>query len=238
MNAIPWQMLIYGPLISYGHEVAPRGQRTKELLNWQFKFSPEERFIFHKRMPMNLEYFARELAWYAKGDKYDLSIVEHAAIWKDMVNDDGTLTSNYGHLLWGEGGGLRFAVDELKNRPDSRRAVAHINHPEHLTRRDIPCTMYFQFLIRGGQLHTMVYMRSQDAVYGLRNDLPFFWFVSDVVGRLLGKHAKYLYLSVGSFHVYERHFDKVQDVVNHPEEWLTPEIEWEEELQRVCAKLA
>ena len=236
-----WQALIYTPLIDYGQLVAPRGQLTKELINWRFSFQNDQRFIYHKQMPMNLDYFAAELAWYIKADKRDVSITEHAGIWKEMLNVDGTLSSNYGYLLWGyEKAPLKWVVKELKNDPDSRRAIAHINRPRHFRPgvRDIPCTMYFQFFLRENKLQTLVHMRSQDAVFGLRNDLPFFWFVADVVATLLNKETSILHLTVGSFHIYERHWEKAKTVIMHPNEWQIPLIDWSEEVLDVANKLS
>lgn len=235
-----WQPLIYGPLISYGQLVKPRNQSTKELLHWSFRFGNDQRFIYHKLMPMNLEYFAKELAWYVKADKNDISITEHAGIWKDMLNDDGTLTSNYGYLLWGyETAPLRRVIAELRTDQDSRRAIAHINKPEHFREgiKDIPCTMLLQFMIRSGNLHTAVYMRSQDAVFGLRNDLPFFWFVAEIVAKALGIETSQLYLTVGSFHVYERHWQKLRDIMKAPDDWLIPDVDWSEEVADVAKRI-
>ena len=239
MSTLEWQQLIYAPLIGFGQLVKPRNQPTKELLNWSFRFNNDQRFIYHKRMPMNLEYFAKELAWYVKADKDDTSITEHAGIWKDMLNDDGTLISNYGYLLWGrEDRPLRKVVERLRNDSNSRQAIVHVNRPEHADNKDFPCTMFLQFFIRGGELSTGVYMRSQDAVFGLRNDHPFFWFVAEVVASMLGIKPVQLNLTVGSFHVYERHWVKVREVVANPNEWQVPEIDWSEELNDVCNKLA
>ena len=238
--SLPWQALIYAPLHLHGKRCSPRGQLTKELLNWQFRFDDDQRFLYHKQLPMNLEYFGKELAWYVKGERDDVSIIEHASIWKDMLNSDGTLTSNYGYLLWGyETAPLKRCVAELKRDPFSRRAVAHINKPEHFREgiNDIPCTMYLQFIVRDGDLHTSVHMRSQDAVFGLRNDLPFFWFVADVMAEALQVDATTLNLTVGSFHVYERHWEKLDNVVHTPEAWLVPQIDWSEEVQSVAIKL-
>jgi len=234
-----WQHLVYAPLLS-GKVVHPRGQKTKEILNFNFKFSAGMRFIFHERLKLNLDYMAKELEWYVRGVHGDVSICEHAAIWKQMLNADGTLTSNYGYQLWGrEDNPIKRVITELKNDQDSRRAFAHINRPEHYGPdiRDVPCTIGMQFMVRDGALHAFVTMRSQDAIFGLRNDLPFFWFVADVVAKALNIHADKLYLTVASFHVYERHWAKLREIVEHPNEWKVPLITWEEEIADVIARV-
>jgi thymidylate synthase len=236
-----WQTLIYGPLISHGNFVSPRGQLTREQLGWYFRFQQHQRFISHRLMPLNTGYLATELAWYIKGDNKDLSIADHAELWKSMINIDGTLTSNYGYQLWGrDQAPLKPAVTELKRDPNTRRAVVHINRPEHNFGgyKDIPCTMYLQFFIRDETLVTLVSMRSQDAVYGLRNDLPFFWFVADVVAKIMGIKKQELFLTVGSFHVYEKHFDKVKQVVDDAAGWIGMEVSWTKEVDSVCNRIA
>ena len=237
---VPWQQLIYSPLIGWGEHVNPRGMLTKEQLGWRMVFEPWQRFIHHKRLPLNFDYMTKELEWYIKGEYGDVSIAEHAEIWKKSMNPDGTLTSNYGHLLWGRIDRPLFrAIQELKKDLFSRRAFAHILRPEHFLDvvNDVPCTVGMQFLVRKEQLFTVVTMRSQDAVYGLRNDLPFFHFVSDVLCRILDLRPAKISLSVGSFHIYERHFAKVMEVVRYPFEWVEPKVDWEEEVTRVVQRL-
>ena len=235
-----WQTLIYGPLISHGSFAQPRGQLTRETLGWHFRFQPHQRFINHRLMPLNLDYLRTELAWYVKGDNKDLSILDAASIWKDMVNEDKTLTSNYGYQLWGHHDApLRRVLRELRSDHESRRAVAHINRPEHMFgHRDIPCTMYMQFILRDAKLVTLVSMRSQDAVYGLRNDLPFFWFVADVVTKTLGFKKQELYLTVGSFHIYQKHFTKVKEVVDDAAGWMPVDVNWDKEVDNVIARIS
>jgi thymidylate synthase len=68
-------------------------------------------------------------------------------------------------------------LEELKNDPDSRRAVMHINQPPDLGRavgagsKDVPCTMSLQLLIRDRKLHMHVLMRSNDVVWGMPYDV-------------------------------------------------------------------
>ena len=67
-----------------------------------------------------------------------------------------------------------------------------------------------------------VHMRSQDAIYGLGNDIPAFSFVQEMLftylkdvypGLVLGKY----YHAVDSLHVYEKHFGLLDKIVNDDE---------------------
>jgi thymidylate synthase len=84
--------------------------------------------------------------------------------------------------------------------------------------------MYLSFHVRHGVLCTTVRMRSQDAVWGLRNDLPFFWLVSDVVAAATGYRQGIMHYSVDSLHVYERHFEKVKKMLRNHNGWIDSEL--------------
>lgn len=197
---------------------SPRGIATRELLNLSLEFGYGQERIFHPLFNDNEAYLQKELEWYARGDFKDLSILEHAKIWKGHVMD-GNLYSNYGGWLWGHGiarQGLLYAVNMARADRSTRRAVAYIgaNDLVHPSNRDVPCTMCLQFIIRNDQLYTRVCMRSQDAYLGLRNDLVAFWFFARLFAKLTESRPYMLRLDVGSFHLYENNVPKVQAAVS------------------------
>lgn len=223
-----WQATCYNRPWYAGIDIAPRGKACREALNFHHVFWPGQRLINHVQLPLNMEYLKHELRWYVNADYADESIAEHAAMWNDVRNPDGKWLSNYGYWLWGEPQRLAWVIEELKRDPDSRRAVVHINTPDHLSvqLKDIPCTMYLAFHIRTNVLYTAVHMRSQDAVWGLRNDLPFFWMVADIVSKAVGVPVGNLYLFVNSFHIYERHYEKVRNLILDPDGWIPTKLDW------------
>lgn len=215
---------LFRGLRNQGQVVSPRGDTTKELLNISMSFDADEWFINYKELPLNFEYIAREIIWYRNADKMDLSIAKHATIWEKCIDQYQEIQSNYGHWLWSFGKNNMYqALDIMMADPYTRRAVVNINRPEHnyIHAPDVPCTMYMNFIARPDShgywtLDLFVRMRSQDAVYGLRNDLVFFQFVKLYATEYLHLNAKdenlskikpgRLYLNVDSFHIYERHF--------------------------------
>jgi thymidylate synthase len=205
----------------FGIQNEVRGQKTTECSNFSCDLLPSQRLLNHNELPLNWDYLKTELKWYANGDYYDESIAEHASQWDKVRNPDGFWVSNYGYWLWGPPQRLKWVIEELYRSPSSRRAVVHINSPEHLRAdaNDVPCTMYFNFHIRVEQLYMTVHMRSQDAVWGLRNDLPFFWMVFDVMAKILQLRQGYMHYSVDSLHVYDRHYKKVKACLADPGGW-------------------
>ena len=76
---------------------------------------------------------------------------------------------------------------------------------------DFMCTNAVQYLIRDGKVNALVYMRSNDAVFGYKNDYAWQKYVLDSVANDLGLSVGNLYWNVSSLHVYERHFDLIRD---------------------------
>lgn len=213
MNQVTKFKKIYSDLWIRGKKLSPRNLLTIELENYHTDFLPDHQFINFECRKLNINYIKKEIQWYFKGDLTDLSICDEAFIWKKCVTN-GKLNSNYGYYLFTQAG-LGFVVNELKKDKDSRRALVSIfNSHQHLfsDNNDVPCTATLGFRIREGLLNMTVHMRSQDAIYGLGNDLPFFNLCWEIVSVALNiPQGKYHHF-VESFHVYEKHFGMLQDI--------------------------
>ena len=203
---------IYWTIKKFGKLCKPRGLTILELENFSFTFPPFLRFINFQSRKFNLSYVKKEFLWYLRGDLYDLSICDHAQIWKGIVSDKGHLNSNYGYYAF-KRGGIDWVVEELKRDRESRRACFTILDSTHLNAetKDVPCTYALNFRIRNNKLNVSIRMRSLDIVYGLTNDLPCFSFMQEMVYCYLKDTYPELEMgnyhhSADSFHVYERHF--------------------------------
>lgn len=197
---------------------APRGQKTRELRDMCYTTYPFVRFCTHPARKYSMDYLKREWAWYVRANPYDLSIVDKAKAWGPMVKD-GKINSNYGAYWFGQNG-VDYIVDILAKDIDSRRAVIPMYGaiPDHTDPevRDVPCTLNAQFMVRHDELVARYTMRSQDVVFGAGNDIPTFSFLQEVICELLShKLGRDIYMgrmtvTVGSFHVYERHFNMLK----------------------------
>lgn len=211
---------IYIDLENKGKYVSPRGHLVKEIENYGYTLPPYVRFASFLNRRLNIQYIKKEFLWYLRGDKYDISIVEHAKIWKDMINEDGSIYSNYGQYIFDEINQFDNVVNTLKNDKESRRASIIILSKEHLMKgeMDFPCTYSINFRIREDKLNMTVRMRSQDAIYGLGNDAPCFSFIHEMMfNALLPFYQKLQYgdyhHSADSFHIYEKHFPMLKHIV-------------------------
>lgn len=205
---------LYRELEQEGRHVAPRGLKVLELENHQLRLPPRARWANFAARKLKIEYLRREFRWYLRADPKDLSIAEVAKLWGSILNPDGSVNSNYGQYLVG-GGGLEWVVAELRRDPDSRRAVAVILRPDHLhvNNKDVPCTYSLAFRIRDRRLNMSVHMRSQDAIWGLGNDLPCFSLFHELVAALLELPMGEYCQTVDSMHVYERHWPMLTEIV-------------------------
>ena len=68
-----------------------------------------------------------------------------------------------------------------------------------------------QYLIRDGELHTIVNMRSNDGIFGFANDFAWQQHVTEKLADDLGVHVGEYIWQAGSLHIYERHFKFLED---------------------------
>lgn len=189
------------------------GVKTIEIVG--ATFIADEEAIFGK---VNWDYVHREEAWY-NSQSLNVNDIpgEVPANWKAVADKDGFINSNYGWAIWSEANGNQYqhVIDELRRNPDSRRAVMIYTRPEmwhdyNLNgRSDFMCTNGVQYLVRGGKVHCCVQMRSNDAVFGYKNDRAWQDHVLSKVAEEIQVAKGNIYWHVGSLHVYERHFHLV-----------------------------
>ena len=191
------------------------GVKTIEMIGATFE--ADEPTIFGE---VNDEYVERELEWYKS---MSLSVNDipgkTPAIWQQVADENGYINSNYGWAIWHEDNFSQYdnVLKELRANPNSRRAVMIYTRPtmwydyNFAGMSDFMCTNAVQYMIRDGQLVAVVQMRSNDVVFGYRNDYAWQFHVANQLSDELGlKTWPKIIWHVGNLHVYERHFDKVK----------------------------
>ena len=166
----------------------------------------------------NKEYIERELEWY---DSMSLNVNDipggPPAIWQQVASESGEINSNYGWCIWSDENHAQYdnVAAELQNNPESRRAAMIYTRPSMWKEynrdgmSDFMCTNTVQYLIRNDAIHACVQMRSNDAVFGYKNDYAWQKYVLDMLSSDLDVKAGDIYWNAGSLHVYQRHFDLV-----------------------------
>jgi thymidylate synthase len=71
-------------------------------------------------------------------------------------------------------------------------------------------------MVRSGRLHAIVYMRSNDAIWGLPYDIFLFTMLQELLASELGLELGSYTHVVASLHLYERHFELARRIVRNP----------------------
>lgn len=206
------------------------GNSTIEIVG--ASFTADEDALFGE---VNWDYVAREEAWYNSQSLSVNDFPGGApAIWKAVADIGGFINSNYGWAIYSASNGLiqeddyqieptrkyhnsddcqyTRALNELKINPESRRAVMIYTRPSmwleynKYGRSDFMCTNTVQYLIRNGALDAVIQMRSNDAVFGFKNDRAWQQHVLEKLAKDLNVTPGKLTWQVGSIHVYARHY--------------------------------
>ena len=208
---------------------SPRGMKIFEMMNAALVIEDPSFCLYeNERRSSQFKYIAAELVWYFTGRKDTDFITPYAKFWKQIENEDGSVNSAYGNLIFTETlqdgrNQYRWALDSLIKDKDSRQAIMHFNKPHHQTEghKDFVCTLNGIFHIRENKLHFTVDMRSNDLILGTPTDVAFFCLLQMQMLEHLRKYYPTLELGTythiaHSLHLYERHFDLVGEMLMKP----------------------
>ena len=218
-----------GELKDEAFTIDKTGLKTIEMLG--ASFVADEPSIFGEP---NQEYINAELAWYESQSPniYDIwkSHSKGApSAWEYSGDKFGNINSNYGLIVYSNKYFNQYqkAFNELQANPDSRRAQMIYNRPSIWVeynengKNDFICTNAQTFYIRDGMLSMVSQMRSNDVVFGYKNDYAWAQYLmdkfvkdwndcSDTYGNNDYIEKGMLIWQVMNLHVYERHFGLVK----------------------------
>ena len=199
------------------------GQKTIEMIG--ASFIADEPAIFGTP---NQEYIDREIDWYCSGSTNINDIYgderDPPEAWKYSANKHGEINSNYGRLIFDDIYYRQYenVLNELADSNDTtRRATMVYTRPSIWTefqdggKNDFICTNAVTYYIRNGELQAVVQMRSNDVVFGYKNDYAWQRYVMGLICQDLGggrdtlKPGQLIW-QVQNLHVYERHFHLVK----------------------------
>jgi thymidylate synthase len=200
------------------------GQKTIEILG--ASFVADQPSIFGEP---NEAYIKQEIDWYESQSTNINDIYgeerDAPAAWKYAADKHGNINSNYGKLVFSEEYYNQFqsAAFELDRNRDTRRATMVYNRPSIWTEynkggmSDFICTNAVTYYIREDMVHAVVQMRSNDVVFGYKNDYAWQRYMMAKVADMYNKLNPFdevapglLFWQVQNLHVYERHFNLVK----------------------------
>jgi thymidylate synthase len=208
------------------YETAPRGLRIREATNFEIILrDPLSNLFYNPHRSPKFKYLYPELLWYFSG-RNDLEFISrYSKFWNNIANEDGTVNSAYGYLLFNQKNKYAFteyqwAYESLAKDKDSRQAILRFNKPEHscLGNKDFVCTLNGIFHIRDNELNFTTTMRSQDVWFGIIYDIPFY----TLLMQQMRNHLITIYpdLKLGTYvhyvmseHIYEKDFHNVEEML-------------------------
>jgi len=194
--------------------IAPRGQKTKELLSVSIELTnPRNRLIYHPKRKYNYAFCVAEMISYLAG----INSVQYIDFWnsnyKQFSDNQVNFQGNYGERLKLY---MYELVMKLRSDPDTRQATLSIYNSNDMIRetKDVPCTIALDFKVRDNKLHLHTFMRSNDLIFGLQYDLPVFTMIQEIIANTLGVELGNYNHTTASLHVYERHWNLLQEMID------------------------
>jgi thymidylate synthase len=200
---------LYKTIMLWGEDFAG----TKALFNVSFSLlNPVAKVITIPERKFKEDYALYEYAWYKSGNRDASEISEKAKIWKNMMIPGTTeVNSNYGYFF-NKNNQLNRVVQELKNNPDTRRAVVVHYDLNELDRYkyDTPCNVVLNFYIKDHKLHLTIFARSIDLWYGFGNDQYCFAKLMEEVSEITGYSVGKMNWFITNLHLYEKQWNKIK----------------------------
>lgn len=140
-------------------------------------------------------------------------------VWEEFLNEDGRFDYTYSERMNADHA-LERVIDELDRNPDTRQGIIPMWEPMIDQERiggikRVPCSMYYQAILRDNQLHLIYNQRSADVVTHFGNDVWLAWHLKEFITQCLrsrnsknaGLRSGYLFHNIASLHSYRKDWD-------------------------------
>ena len=167
----------------------------------------------------NKEYINKEIMWYNSKSRNVYDMHNPPEVWKSVADKDGNINSNYGWCIYSDDNHQQYfnVLETLRKNPNSRQGCMIYNRPSMHTdsstngMKDFMCTNAVTYFIKNNMLHCVVQMRSNDIVYGYKNDYAWQKHILGKLAKDLNVEQGNIYWQVASLHIYPRHFKLLLD---------------------------
>lgn len=216
------QLYLFRELKQTADCVTVRGLKTLELNSVALRLTNiKSRCTTLNSRKWSLFFAVGEFAWHLSASNKLDAIEYYSKAWKNASDDGLTIyESCYGYKIFtndnNQPSQWQKIIQLFRKDPFTRRAVLslfNLNPVSESDSKDVACTCSVQFLFRNGRLDATVYMRSNDIIWGLPNDIFFFTMLQELLANELGVEPGVYNHMVGSLHLYERHFDLVESIL-------------------------
>jgi len=128
-------------------------------------------------------------------------------VWNEFLVD-GRFEYTYNERMFWQ---IKAVLEELKKHPDTRQAIIEVHDRTTDQFRmggvaRIPCSMYYQLMIRDGKLDIIYTMRSTDFYTHFKNDIWQAIKLREFFAEQLGIENGKFIMFAGSLHAYKKDF--------------------------------
>jgi thymidylate synthase len=192
----------------------------REILHSAMSIShPTQRWITSRVPTMNLAFALAEVVWILTGRNDSKFLNYFNRQLPKFAGDEVTYHGAYGRRLRSHLGidQLQRAYEVLCKKPSSRQVVLQIwdsrvdlpNASGDEASADVPCNVASILKVRGGKLHWMQIMRSNDVYRGLPYNIIQFTTLQEVIAGWLDLELGDYNQISNSLHVYMRDLDRI-----------------------------
>lgn len=191
---------------------------TKEIINYSYclKSLDKESFLFLND-PDSQDWVKEEFQERVSGDFINPGKAWkiRGNVWKQFLNAEGKFDYTYNQRF---GEQLKTLISELKLHPNSRQAILSIWREQDVFRlggrKRVPCSIYYQFMIRQGKLNIIYNQRSCDIMTHFGNDIYLAWALMEYVARETDNKPGYLFHNIASLHCYKKDWQQLKKCIN------------------------
>ncbi|HUD05542.1 MAG TPA: thymidylate synthase [Candidatus Saccharimonadales bacterium] len=196
---------------------------VKAIFGYQIRFDMRQGFPLLTTKKMPFKTLLHEQFWFISGSSSASYLHDHnIKYWDSFLDDKDELGRVYG-VQWrhwrrpdgNEFDQLQWAIDEIKNNPNSKGILVNAwNSGELKEMRLPPCHTMFQFDVTKGKLRLHLYQRSSDVFLGLPFNIAQYALMLNMVAYLTGLEARELIISIGSAHLYKNTIDQAIEQIH------------------------
>lgn len=187
-------------------------------------FSAHYRVDLNKGFPllttkkMEWKSLVYELLWYLSGENHIRNLRKHTKIWDAWADEEGNLETAYGYYWrhfpsaqkdkmgnWKirEVDQIQYVINEIKNKPYSRRLVVTAWEPGNATTSKLPpCHYTFVFNVSEDKLNCHLTQRSGDIALGIPFNLAAYSALTQIIAQETGLGLGYFSHTIIDAHIY------------------------------------
>ncbi len=159
-----------------------------------------------------------EVLWYLSGENHIRNLKHHTKIWDAWADENGDLDTAYGYYWrhfpsaekdangnWKvrEVDQIRYVIDEIKNKPYSRRLVVSAWEPGNATTSKLPpCHYTYAFNVTGDKLNCHLTQRSGDIALGIPFNLAAYSLLTMIIANETGLKPGVFAHTIVDAHIY------------------------------------